>query len=131
MATDRQERIRRKAHQIWDRSGRPDGHHDEHWRQATAEIEQEDAAPRPEKRKPADQHASPSAEKRSRRAADGIAGASGSAEGNTAATANDAEAIRLAETSDLSPNQAKDLLRKHRGNQAKVKEEAKNFKAES
>ncbi|MGX9181480.1 hypothetical protein [Mesorhizobium sp. BHbdii] len=43
---------------------------------------------------------------------------------------DDEEALRLAETTDVSPNQAKDLIRKHGKNSPKVEKEAKNFKAE-
>ncbi|WP_292237009.1 hypothetical protein [Mesorhizobium sp.] len=43
---------------------------------------------------------------------------------------DDKEALRLAETTDVSPNQAKDLMRKHGKGSAKVEKEAKNFKAE-
>ncbi|MFB9985129.1 DUF2934 domain-containing protein [Mesorhizobium kowhaii] len=43
MADDRQERIRNRAHQIWLQEGQPAGHHDRHWHQATADIDQEDA----------------------------------------------------------------------------------------
>ncbi|PAP93610.1 hypothetical protein CIT31_21030 [Mesorhizobium wenxiniae] len=43
---------------------------------------------------------------------------------------DDEEALRLAETTDVSPNQAKDLMRKHGKNSPKVEKEAKNFKAE-
>ncbi|PAQ04484.1 MAG: hypothetical protein EOQ86_28765 [Mesorhizobium sp.] len=43
---------------------------------------------------------------------------------------DDKEALRLAETTDVSPNQAKDLMRKHGKDRAKVEKEAKNFKAE-
>ncbi|MDX8466062.1 DUF2934 domain-containing protein [Mesorhizobium sp. VK23B] len=39
MTDDRQERIRRRAHEIWERAGRPEGAHMEHWDQATAEID--------------------------------------------------------------------------------------------
>lgn len=42
----------------------------------------------------------------------------------------DEKALRLAETTDVSPNQAKDLMRKHGKDSAKVEMEAKNFKAE-
>jgi hypothetical protein len=42
--TDRQERIRRRAHQIWDESGRPEGRDLDHWRQATTDVDAEDAA---------------------------------------------------------------------------------------
>ncbi|MER9583850.1 DUF2934 domain-containing protein [Mesorhizobium sp. M0047] len=44
MADDRQERIRNRAHQIWLQEGQPAGHHERHWRQATADVDQEDAA---------------------------------------------------------------------------------------
>ncbi len=37
--SDREARIRRRAHQIWEREGRPDGHHDRHWHQAVREID--------------------------------------------------------------------------------------------
>jgi len=36
---DRQERIRRRAHEIWEQAGRPEGANMEHWNQATAEID--------------------------------------------------------------------------------------------
>ncbi|MCP9233953.1 DUF2934 domain-containing protein [Mesorhizobium sp. M0833] len=38
---DRQERIRQRAHAIWEQAGRPDGAHQQHWDQATAEIDAE------------------------------------------------------------------------------------------
>lgn len=44
MADDRQERIRNRAHQIWQEEGQPAGHHERHWRQAAADIDREDAA---------------------------------------------------------------------------------------
>jgi hypothetical protein len=40
------------------------------------------------------------------------------------------KALQLAETTDVSPEQAKDLMRKHGKDSPKVEEEAKNFKAE-
>ncbi|MER9232093.1 DUF2934 domain-containing protein [Mesorhizobium sp. M0622] len=43
--TDRQERIRQRAHAIWEQAGRPDGAHQQHWDQATAEIDAETATP--------------------------------------------------------------------------------------
>ena len=43
---------------------------------------------------------------------------------------DDKEVLRLAETTDVSPNQAKELMRKHGKDSAKVEKEAKNFKAE-
>jgi hypothetical protein len=56
--TDRQERIRQRAHAIWEQAGRPDGSHQQHWDQATAEIDAETAAqetasrPKPKARQP-------------------------------------------------------------------------------
>jgi hypothetical protein len=38
---DRHERIRQRAHEIWEQAGRPEGAHMEHWEQATAEIDAE------------------------------------------------------------------------------------------
>jgi hypothetical protein len=43
---DRHERIRQRAHEIWEQAGRPEGAHIEHWDRATAEI---DAAGKPKK----------------------------------------------------------------------------------
>jgi hypothetical protein len=40
-AGDLQERIRERARSIWEREGRPEGRHDEHWRQAEKEISDE------------------------------------------------------------------------------------------
>jgi hypothetical protein len=42
----------------------------------------------------------------------------------------DRKALRLAETTDLSPKQAKDLMDKHGKDSAKIEKEARNFKAE-
>jgi hypothetical protein len=38
MHHDTQDLIRARAHQIWEREGRPDGRHIEHWELATAEL---------------------------------------------------------------------------------------------
>lgn len=38
MTADRQQRIEQKAYEIWQREGRPHGRHDEHWREAEAEV---------------------------------------------------------------------------------------------
>ena len=46
MTDDRQDRIRQRAHEIWEQAGRPEGAHQEHWEQATAEI---DGAAKPKK----------------------------------------------------------------------------------
>ncbi len=37
----REERIRERAYQIWEREGKPHGREAEHWRQAASEIEAE------------------------------------------------------------------------------------------
>ncbi|HEY0833785.1 MAG TPA: DUF2934 domain-containing protein [Azospirillum sp.] len=42
MAEDLEERIRRRAYQIWDREGRPEGRRDDHWALAREEIAIED-----------------------------------------------------------------------------------------
>ncbi|MCX7305062.1 MAG: DUF2934 domain-containing protein [Hyphomicrobiales bacterium] len=42
MTDDRQDRIRKRAHAIWETSGRPEGSDREHWEQATRDIEAED-----------------------------------------------------------------------------------------
>jgi hypothetical protein len=39
---DREERIRSRAYELWEREGRPDGRQAEHWRQATAEVDAEE-----------------------------------------------------------------------------------------
>jgi hypothetical protein len=41
MDYEREERIRRRAHQIWEASGRPVGQEREHWEQAVREIDGE------------------------------------------------------------------------------------------
>jgi hypothetical protein len=42
----------------------------------------------------------------------------------------EAEALHLAETTDLSPNQARELIRRHGNDRKKLMELAKTFKAE-
>ncbi|RWP96472.1 DUF2934 domain-containing protein [Mesorhizobium sp.] len=46
MTDDRQERIRRRAHAIWEQAGRPDGVHQQHWDQAAAEIDGGESGPK-------------------------------------------------------------------------------------
>jgi hypothetical protein len=41
MIMDRMERIRLRAHEIWEREGRPEGREREHWDQAVQEVEAE------------------------------------------------------------------------------------------
>jgi hypothetical protein len=45
-APDRDERIKRRAYEIWEREGRPSGRDVEHWREAEAEIVAEDEGDR-------------------------------------------------------------------------------------
>jgi hypothetical protein len=42
MTSDRQERIRQRAYEIWQREGERHGSHEQHWEQATREIDAED-----------------------------------------------------------------------------------------
>ncbi|TPI47572.1 DUF2934 domain-containing protein [Mesorhizobium sp. B2-9-1] len=49
MTDDKHERIRQRAHEIWEQAGRPEGAHMEHWDQAAAEI---DAAGKPKAKSP-------------------------------------------------------------------------------
>ena len=42
MRDDRNERIRARAHAIWEGEGRPEGRDAEHWHQAAAEVDAED-----------------------------------------------------------------------------------------
>ena len=47
-----EERIRRRAHEIWESEGQPEGRHEEHWTQAHREVEQEQAGSQPEPTEP-------------------------------------------------------------------------------
>ena len=42
MSGDRDERIRRRAYEIWERNGRPKGKEEEFWRLAEQELRNED-----------------------------------------------------------------------------------------
>ena len=46
-ASDWQERIRQRAQAIWEREGRPEGRHEDHWREAEKEIAAEDSGAAP------------------------------------------------------------------------------------
>ncbi|UVK37821.1 DUF2934 domain-containing protein [Mesorhizobium sp. AR10] len=46
MTDDRQERIRQRAHAIWEKAGRPEGAHQQHWDQAAAEVDGEGKKPK-------------------------------------------------------------------------------------
>ena len=52
-ASDWQERIRHRAQAIWEREGRPEGRHEDHWREAEKEIAAEDSATAAAQKKPA------------------------------------------------------------------------------
>jgi hypothetical protein len=39
-----EQRVRERAHAIWEAEGRPEGRHAEHWQQALSEIEREKEA---------------------------------------------------------------------------------------
>ncbi|QPC91579.1 DUF2934 domain-containing protein [Mesorhizobium sp. INR15] len=45
MVDDKDDRIRRRAYEIWQRSGEGHGEHQHHWDQASAETEREDRQP--------------------------------------------------------------------------------------
>lgn len=45
MQESREDRIRHRAHQLWEEQGRPEGMHDQHWEQARAQIDEDDATP--------------------------------------------------------------------------------------
>ena len=48
MSQDYEDRIRQRAHSIWENEGRPDGRHWEHWQRAREELENgHHAAPSP------------------------------------------------------------------------------------
>ena len=73
MTDDRQERIRQRAHAIWEQAGRPEGAHQQHWDQAIAEIDGEDGKPkakaaRPKKPPAAEAKSKPKAATRPRKA---------------------------------------------------------------
>jgi hypothetical protein len=42
MGIDRHEKIQQRAHEIWEREGRPNGQHDRHWRQAIDELDRDE-----------------------------------------------------------------------------------------
>lgn len=39
MSDEREERIRTHAYRLWEEQGRPEGRHDEHWRDAAATVD--------------------------------------------------------------------------------------------
>ena len=42
-AKDRESRIRRRAHELWEQEGRPEGQADSHWARAAQDLDREDA----------------------------------------------------------------------------------------
>jgi hypothetical protein len=51
---DQDERIRKRAHEIWEEAGRPEGREYSHWLRARAEIREEDASKPARTEKPLD-----------------------------------------------------------------------------
>ena len=47
MDKDFQERVRARAHLLWEQEGRPEGKAEEHWRRAASLVGEEDAGPAP------------------------------------------------------------------------------------
>ena len=43
--TDREQKIRERAHRIWEEEGRPEGREQNHWERAAREIDSEDGEP--------------------------------------------------------------------------------------
>ena len=41
---EREQRIREHAHRLWEQEGRPEGRRDDHWRQASETIDQDEGA---------------------------------------------------------------------------------------
>lgn len=39
-AEDREDRIRRRAYDLWEREGRPEGEHERHWHQAARDVDE-------------------------------------------------------------------------------------------
>ena len=47
MDADREDRIRQRAHQLWEEQGRPEGRQADHWDQARTEFGNAEAPPTP------------------------------------------------------------------------------------
>ncbi len=75
MTDDRQDRIRRRAHEIWEQAGRPEGAHQEHWEKATAEVDGAAAKPKKSAKK-ADAKAKPAKTAKPAKAAKSLKSAS-------------------------------------------------------
>lgn len=59
--SDRETRIRERAHQLWEREGRPSGRELDHWEQASREIDAEDSAVATKAKAPRATRSAPSA----------------------------------------------------------------------
>lgn len=79
MTTEREDRIRNRAHEIWQREGQPHGRHDDHWQKAREEIEAEDGGSVPGRRTARKAQSSDAAQPKPRRAAKRDAGSDSSA----------------------------------------------------
>ena len=137
MTDDREERIRQRAHKIWELAGRPNGQHDEHWRLATSEIDSKEkaaggSANLSEATVAARKSGRMIERKRPKESLDASSdkGLTDRGKLSRVAKGEQLEVQHLAETTDLSPNQAKALLRKHGNDWAKIKDEAEKFQAE-
>ncbi len=75
MQGDREERIRRRAYDLWEREGKPEGRGDAHWAQACAEIDEEDRASAGASSTDADTGVVKKAVRRTRKAAAEVLGA--------------------------------------------------------
>ena len=42
LETDETERVRQRAHELWEQEGRPEGRQDEHWARACRELQMEE-----------------------------------------------------------------------------------------
>ncbi|WP_282026919.1 DUF2934 domain-containing protein [Limimaricola cinnabarinus] len=68
MADDREERIRKRAYELWERDGSPEGQNDAHWHEAAREIDAQmqdesrsagDAGPEPDVHKSDEDNSGP------------------------------------------------------------------------
>lgn len=40
--SEREQKIRRKAHELWEKAGKPDGQHDHHWSEAERLVDEDE-----------------------------------------------------------------------------------------
>jgi len=68
MDQDREERVRARAYEIWEREGRQEGGHESHWQQAEKELREEEAGePQQEEEATAEPEPTAATPKRKRR----------------------------------------------------------------